>query len=346
VLVVDDGSRRLDERAWAYWSARPALLDPAADRSFDRVRVHAAGRTVEARLDRYRYRVVTGAALRRVADELLGSAPGYRLAVGHIEAVEDRACGGVVRVDGRPVEAAWVFDSVTTGGPADADAWLTFTGWEVEAPEGTFDPAVPTLMDFRVAQDGDVRFVYLLPAGPSRALVEHTCFGGGAPGDAAAALHDYLTETVRVESYRVLRREGGRLPLRIAEGRPATGHVLPIGVAGGMLKASTGYAYGRIQRDSAAISRSLVHYGHPFGLPAVRRRHAYLDAVLLDVLRTEPDRLERAFFRLFARNPGDRVLRFLDEDTSLAEEALLVATLPPAPFLRAMARRLGHRQGV
>jgi len=106
-----------------------------------------------------------------------------------------------------------------------------------------------------------------------------------------------------------------------------------------MLKASTGYAYGRIQRDSAAIARSLAEQGHPFAPQITRRRHAYLDAVLLDVLGAEPDRLESTFLRLFGRNPADLVLRFLDEDSSLGQEARLVLTLPPLPFLRAMARR-------
>lgn len=110
-----------------------------------------------------------------------------------------------------------------------------------------------------------------------------------------------------------------------------------------MLKASTGYAYARIQRDSTAIARSLARYGHPFRLPPVRRRHRFLDAVLLDVLAHEPARLQEAFGRLFDRNPGDRIMRFLDEDTSLAQEVRLVATLPPAPFVRAAARWSARR---
>jgi lycopene beta-cyclase len=339
VLVVDDGSRGLDERAWAYWSVAPGLLGAAVDRTFDRVRVRAAERSVEVQLRRYRYRVVPGRGLRRAAGGLLAAAPAFRLVRGHVDAVEDRGDAAVVRVDGRAVEARWAFDSVTPSAAAGVAAWLTFTGWEVETPSAAFDAEVPTLMDFATPQGGELRFVYVLPSGPRRALVEHTRFGAGASVDGEAALRDYLATLVPAGGYRVLRRECGRLPLRPPPRRPASGRVLPIGVPGGMLKASTGYAYGRIQRDSAAVARSLARYGHPFALPAGHRRHAYLDAVLLDVLAAEPDRLQRAFLQLFARNPGDRVLRFLDEDTSIAEEALLVATLPPAPFLRAIGRR-------
>jgi lycopene beta-cyclase len=340
VLVVDDGSRGLDERAWAFWSAAPGLLGAAVDQTFDRFRLCAAGRAVEVQLSRYRYRVVSGTRLRRVATGLLSGAPGFRLVRGHVDRIEEREDGAVVHVDGRPVESVWAFDSVTSTGAADATTWLTFTGWVVETQSDAFDAAVPTLMDFRTPQAGEVRFVYVLPSGPRRALVEHTRFGAGTPFDGEAALHDHLAGVIQTVDYRVLRREGGRLPLQPPLRRPAAGHVLPIGVAGGMLKASTGYAYARIQRDSAAIARSLIRHDHPFALPTGRRRHAFLDAVLLDVLAAEPDRLEQAFLQLFTRNSGDRVLRFLDEDTSIGQEALLVATLPPAPFLRAMIRRL------
>ena len=44
------------------------------------------------------------------------------------------------------------------------------------------------------------------------------------------------------------------------------------------------------------------------------------------------------FGALFARNPLRRVLRFLDESSTPLEELQLIATLPPRPFLQALAR--------
>ncbi|HET9899881.1 MAG TPA: lycopene cyclase family protein [Actinomycetes bacterium] len=343
VLIVDDGSKPLDGRAWAFWSTDPGLLGGAVDRSFDRLRICAHGAAVDVRLENYRYRVVSGESLRRVTAALLATAPRFRLERGHVDATEEHPHGAVVRVDGRPVMARWVFDSVTAAPDSQARAWLAFTGWDVRTTEDRFDPAVATLMDFRTPQDGEARFVYVLPSAARRALVEHTRFGSGRPFDGEAALRSYLDDVVRAGPYDVIRREGGRLPLRSVSRPSHTGHVLPIGIRGGQLKASTGYAFTRIQRDSAAIARSLTECRHPFALPIPRRRHAFLDALLLDVLAAEPERLERAFLHLFARNPADRVLRFLDEDSSLVDEARLVATLPPAPFVRAMLRRAQSR---
>ena len=127
------------------------------------------------------------------------------------------------------------------------------------------------------------------------------------------------------------------IPLRSRAVRRGGRRVLAIGARGGLVKASTGYAYQRIQRDSAAIAASLMRHGHPFGGPPPHRRHRLLDAVLLEVLDRDPSRLEQVFARLFAANPVDRVLRFLDEDTTVRDELRLIASLPPAPFVRASA---------
>jgi len=61
-----------------------------------------------------------------------------------------------------------------------------------------------------------------------------------------------------------------------------------------------------------------------------------LDAVLLRVLARSPRAIEPAFLRLFDRLGAETTLRFLDEDTRLAEEARVAATAGSRPFLRAL----------
>jgi len=158
--------------------------------------------------------------------------------------------------------------------------------------------------------------------------------------DMGASLAAHLD---RAGPYYVVRTESAVLPLRVAPAPRRSGRVLRIGVRGGLLKASTGYAYQRIQRDSAAIAASLARHGHPFALPRPRRRHRLLDAILLEVLDRDPTQLELAFRQLFLAGPPERALRFLDEDTQLLDEVRLAATLPPAPYLRAAPAALLRR---
>lgn len=122
----------------------------------------------------------------------------------------------------------------------------------------------------------------------------------------------------------VLRREGSR--------------TLAIGTRGGRVKASTGYAFRRTQRDTAAIVESLTRYGHPFALPEPPARMRALDTTLLQVMYRRGELSEQTFTNLFRRNPISRLLRFLDEETSLPETLALMATVPIGPFLVAFFR--------
>jgi lycopene beta-cyclase len=335
VLIVDDPAGTRPATRWGFWSAGTELLDAAVSRTYPQVRIHAENTDRVLPLGRYRYRVVHRPDLYRVVRSLV--APGYRFVAGRVTRIDDAD----VTIDGRTVRADWVFDSVTAPPPGTpADARLAFTGWAVRCARPVFDPRTPVLFDFRTPQRGGARFVYVLPDDRYRALVELTAFvpRHASPPSAAERTEALAGYLAGAGDYTVLRTESAILPLRSRTPARGRGRVLRIGARGGLVKASTGYAYQRIQRDSAAIAQSLCRYGHPFALPRVRPRYRLLDAVLLDVLRREPARLEEAFARLFAANPAERVLRFLDEDTRVPDEARLIASLPPVPYLRALAR--------
>jgi lycopene beta-cyclase len=335
VLIVDDPARTPPATRWGFWSAGTDLLDAAVSRTYRQVRIQAGGVDRVLPLGRYRYRVVHRPDLYRVVRALVATRPGYRFVAGRVTRIDDAE----VTIDGRTVHADWVFDSVTAPPPGTpADARLAFSGWEVRCARPVFDPDTPVLFDFRTPQQDSARFVYVLPDDPYRALVELTAFvprhaSPPTTAERTGALAGYLAIA---GEYTILRTESAVLPLRSRPPARGSGRVLRIGARGGLVKASTGYAFQRIQRDSAAIVESLARHGHPFALPQTRPRYRLLDAVLLDVLRREPARLEEAFARLFTANPAERVLRFLDEDTRVPDEARLIATLPPAPYLRAL----------
>ncbi len=367
VLLVDEGAVDPARRAWAYWSRGDLLLDPEAGPPVERLRVR--GPRLDHVLDLSQaglgYRTITGPRLEAATARRLATAPGFTRLHARVTDVTEEDDGARVTlalpvgVTSGPypsqVRACWVFDSAgvaTTGAMPRAWAYLDVLGDHVTADSEAFDTATPTLMDFRTAQDDGLAFIYVLARSARTALVEHTRFAvGRRPGDepdddataarARAALDDVegaLTAPVRHRP-----AESGRIPLATDPPTPPTAHVIPIGPPAGMVKASTGYAWTRIQRHSAALADSLVRTGHPFDVSPLRARHRALDALLLEVIRDEPRAALRVFERLFARNTPARILAFLDEATTTVDELALILTLPPAPFLRALARRLRQR---
>lgn len=344
VLLVDGPGIRPPAGCWASWAGSPGLLDAAVSRSYRQVRVYAAGTSRVLSLGRYRYQAVRRPDLHRVVMGLVDGCPGFVVRPGHVERVGGGVDAAEAVIDGRLVRARWLFDSVSAAPPGPpAAAHLAFTGWEVRCARAVFEPDTPTLFDFRTPQAaGRARFGYVLPDDPHRALVELTEFvprraWPSPPSDRRTALTGYLRDVLGAGDYDIVRTESAVMPLHTRPRPRRSGRILAIGARGGLIKASTGYAYQRIQRDSAAIAASLARHGHPFDLTRTRRRHRLLDAVLLAVLDRDPAQLERAFARLFFANPVERVLRFLDEDTGVPDELRLMASLPAAPYLRAAA---------
>jgi len=341
VVVVDDGSHPLDDRTWALWSDGPGLLDAAASRWFERIRVHANGRTTVLPLGRYRYRVVRGSDLRAVVRRYTDPLPHFTFQSGHVDRIDQ---DGVV-VDGTHLRARWVFDSVIGPEvPPPVNAQLSFRGWHVRSERPAFDAETPTFFDFRTSQEHGASFVYVLPFDAHHALVEHTSFTApGAvelPRAQREALTEYLTEVVCTGGHEVEREEHAVLPLCAAQAERRRGNVLTIGAGGGLLKASTGFGYQRIQRDSEAIAESLHRNGHPFELPQPSGRFRMFDAVLLDVVTRDPAQLERAFGALFRYRTAEPALRFLDEATTPPQEWKLFAGMPAPVYLAAAGRRL------
>ena len=63
-----------------------------------------------------------------------------------------------------------------------------------------------------------------------------------------------------------------------------------------------------------------------------------MDAVFLELVGTDPAAVVLALDRMFRANPADRVVAFLEDETTVAEDLRLIATLPVVPFLRAALR--------
>jgi lycopene beta-cyclase len=342
VAIVDDGAFPVESRAWAWWQARDGLLSDAATSVYGYLDAAGPGWTSRAPLAPYTYRSITGAALCAAADAAMESLPGFVRMSGRAVAIEQGGGAAVVVVEGTDgrverLNATWVFDSVGVGTvPPDPRLapHLDFLGLCVESGRDVFDPAAVTLMDFRTDQADGVAFVYVLPTSARKALVERTVFvHPRARERVASSCHDaelqtYLRDVLQVPDARTSEGEKGVIPLVTLKAARCRGRVIPIGTQAGMVRASTGYAFERIQSHNAEIARRLVAGLHPGLAVRAERWQQILDAALLRVIKEDPDAVRNAFAAMLARNPARRTLAFLDGRASLIDQIRIVASLP------------------
>ena len=245
------------------------------------------------------YACVTSASLAAAVREGLAARPGFAIATS-TEVIELGA-RHVVLADGRRIEAARVVDA---RGPerftADRCGYQKFVGLELElaAPHGL---TRPILMDARLPQTDGLRFMYVLPLGAHRLLVEDTYFSD-RPDLARAELEAEILRYARGRGFivtDVIRDEHGVLPLPldlpVEPGALDDGPIVA-GYQGGWFHPTTGYSFPVVLRVAGFLAREahLADAGARWQrLVADHRRQ--LGFAL---------RLNRMLFRWFA--PGDR----------------------------------------
>ena len=347
MLIVDRDTKQHNDRTWCFWTTRPTPFDGIVHREWDRIRVASEGLDLDIGMGAYRYKLIRGIDFYRFVRQELIAHANVEFVQGTVGQIAAGADGAQVCVDGRVFAGRWVFDSrfnLSQFNPDPARSHYLqqrFRGWEIETPQDRFDPAAATLMDFRTPQKHAMRFFYMLPLSKRRALVEYVTLGRD---NNDAALKTYVENVLGVHEYRVADMESGVSPMtdhvfprRVGE------HVMTIGTNAGRMKPSTGYAFLRIQQDSAAIVQSLIKRGHPFDVPDDPRRYRLYDALMLELMQQRGDQIKPIFTALFKNNPLSRVLRFLDEEASPAENALLIARLPPQLFLQVLPQMIKRK---
>jgi lycopene beta-cyclase len=259
VLLVD-GARDDDElRTLSYWARGATALDDLEARRWTTLRVHDGARAVDVPLREHSYRTVFFAELQRAVKRRFAGDPRLRLVEGRAGELADGDDGATFSVGGERVRARWVFDSRFARRELAVDPrrwhllWQHFHGWIVRAERDVFDPTAADFLDFRTGLSLGDTFFYVLPFSPREALVELVSF---APVDAEAAVARWLDAHagLRPGEYTFERREAGVSPMTEQPFARAGGRrIRRIGVAGGRLKASTGYALTRILDDCDAI---------------------------------------------------------------------------------------------
>ena len=357
VIVVDRDFEVGDDRTWAFWGASDAPFAHLADRTWDRLRVRFPEWETVGQLGRPNGASPVGRrTYNRVRrgdydSAILGQVAGrrnVRFVAQDIIDIRDEAHGGVVELPEGELSAPLVLQS-TRLAPDDSDVRVRhplrqhFGGWEVRTQHPVFEPHVATLMDFDTDQFDATAFFYVLPEARDRALVEFTMF---SLHPHSRAFYDdrirHHLERIGAGEVTIERTEYGVIPMDDRRRGEQWGrHVWNLGTVGGMTKPTSGYTFQRIHAQTRHVIDRWANGTSPTPMPTAPARFRFADRTLLNILHRHPQHGRRIFEHLFRSTPVDDVLTFLDENSTLRDDARMIATLPWAPFLRAAASEVG-----
>jgi lycopene beta-cyclase len=254
--------------------------------------------------------------------------------------VEEAGAAVVVTLeDGRRLASSYVVDTRPQEQRLLQHPWLwqNFVGYVVQAGangSSTLDDT-PTLMEFQQSNDSVVQFMYVLPIHPGCFLCECTRFSAvrGEQEELEAELAAWLHRRAGT-AWSLHRRESGSLPMAPPAPQPG-GRTIAAGTRGGCMRASTGYAFHRIQRWAEACADSLLETGVPIAPPRERLLEA-MDQLFLEVLQLPSTSAAEVLSTMFRSAPPDPLIRFLSGVPRRSDFWPVVRGLPWAKFLGAV----------
>ncbi|HEX7846806.1 MAG TPA: lycopene cyclase family protein [Chitinophagaceae bacterium] len=350
ILLIDREARIRNDRTWCFWETGQGFFENIVSRSWEHVSFLSDSFSSTLDIAPYRYKMIGGIDFYRYCFEKISKHDNVEIVQGDFKGLKFERGFVILDINDEKIilhdePATTIFSSIYKPEEQNKTSIRLlqhFKGWVIESNTPLFNTKEATLMDFRVHQQHGTSFAYVLPFSETRALIEYTLFTKTLleKEEYDLELKNYIHSFLGIKDFKIIEEEFGVIPMTNEKlsfnGRAAW----QIGTAGGQTKASSGYTFQFIQKQSDQII-DLLEQGRSLNeLSQTPKRFRFYDNTLLHILYHEKLPGREIFIRLFQKNKPQQVLRFLDNETSLSEELKIISSLPTLPFLKAALQQI------
>jgi lycopene beta-cyclase len=344
ILVLDANFNKGNDRTWCFWEDQAGPFESIVCKKWSNIEVLKGSMHRSLPTAPFEYKMIQGIDFYQYVSDFAKGFDNVEWVASKILSIDSiNASSARVNWEGGCANAGYVFSSIN-GERIQSKLWQHFKGIVVEFDNPVFDDTVARLMDFNVPQMEATAFMYLLPLTDKKALVEYTLF---SPTILASAEYDhvldaYMEEHYKGVAYQIQHTEMGAIPMTSKKLTSNDGAVVSIGTMGDAVKASTGYAFQFIQKQTQQIVHQLKL--NQALNPAVHHtRHKFYDAVLLYILEHQKMAGDEIFARIFKKNTAATVFKFLSNTSSLLDDIKIMTSLPTQIFLPAAIKVIFRR---
>ena len=351
ILLIDKEPKTKNDRTWCFWEKEKGFFEDIVCKKWSKLSFLSDEYSDTMDISPYQYKLIRGIDFYNYCFDEIKKHSNIDLFYGTVTSVICDKKAISIKID----NATHYFDHTTLFNSfppkketanqkqgKEINLLQHFKGWVIETPGPAFDPGRATFMDFRVDQQRGTTFVYVLPFSKTKALVEYTLFTDNilANDEYEMELATYIRNFLKIDDYKIEEKEFGIIPMTNRKFKIFTDYMYYIGTAGGQTKASTGYTFQFIQKQSEQILDCLISKKQLSGIQPNAPRFFFYDKVLLDVLYNHRASGKKVFTTMFRKNKPQQILKFLDNESSLVEEIKIISTLPTLPFLKAAKNQL------
>jgi len=344
ILVLDANFNKGNDRTWCFWEDQAGPFESIVCKKWSNIEVLKGSMHRSLPTAPFEYKMIQGIDFYQYVTDFAKGFDNVEWVASKILSIDSINTNSArVNWEGGSANAGYVFSSIN-GERIQSKLWQHFKGIVVEFDNAVFDDTVARLMDFNVPQMDATAFMYLLPLTDKKALVEYTLF---SPTILASAEYDhvldaYMEEHYKGVAYQIQHSEMGAIPMTSKKLTSSDGAVVSIGTMGDAVKASTGYAFQFIQKQTQQIV-SQLKLNQALNPAVHHTRHQFYDAVLLYILEHQKMAGDEIFARIFKKNTAATVFKFLSNTSTLLDDIKIMTSLPTQIFLPAAIKVLFRR---
>lgn len=336
------------EKSWCFWSKNSTEYDSLVSKKWNQIEFFTTSYSLHKEIQPYQYKYIHSQTFFDFHLDLIHTSSNVDFFREEVVSVERTVQGFSVKTTNTTYTAAKVYSSIYTQRQLQKNElvlWQHFYGFFIKTEKPVFNQDVFRMMDFRVPQSATgSHFVYILPFSETEALVEFTAFST-LESYTDTQYQEYLANYIQTHfptNYHISRVERGKIPMTNAlPSATAMDGIIPIGGRAGAIKPSTGYAFNRIRKNTLAlVSDGFESESNSF---FKENRFNLYDTLLLQIIKTEPQKINLVMEQLFRNNKLSTILKFLDEETTLLEDLSIFSRLPIPLFLNQLKNYCKYR---
>jgi lycopene beta-cyclase len=346
ILILDKEKKTKNDRTWCYWETENDEWDAIVSASWKNIIFKSELYSAEENIAPYQYKMIRSNDFYQKIWNHLENKNNITFQTANVVSICQLNDDAEVITDNTSFITKTLLNSILF-----SDAYKNqkkypvlqqhFVGFFIKTKENYFDDSAATFMDFTVAQKGNTRFMYILPYSKNEALFEYTLFSKNVLkyDDYKIEIEKYLADK-NITDYQIIEKEQGSIPMTCYKfWKHNSKNIINIGTAGGWSKASTGFTFKNTTKKTAKLINH-IKQDKPLTKFHKVNKFWFYDLLLLDVLSEKNHLGSTLFSSLFKHTSAKKILKFLDEKTSLVEDLQIELKMPPKNFIKAVFRRI------
>jgi len=345
VLIIDKEKKQFNDRTWCYWEAQNGEWDDILSASWNDIIFKSNLYSGKESIAPYQYKMIRSKEFYEKIWNQIVSKKNLFFLEENVTSINQVSAAAEVITEHQILRTSTVFNSILTDEYKNQSKYPVlrqhFLGFFIKTEEDIFDDSAATFMDFTVAQKGNTRFMYILPYSKNEALFEYTLFSKDllAYNTYKTEIENYL-ESKNITNYKIIEKEQGLIPMTCYKfWSKNSKNIIHIGTAGGWSKASTGFTFKNISKKTIQL---IDHLKQNKPLTKFQRinKFWFYDLLLLDILENKNHLGSFLFAKLFKLSSSKKILKFLDEESSVFEDLQVILKMPPKYFIDAFFKRV------